>query len=109
MKVQILHSDARVEPQYPVELAVLADGEPLRVDIEWSTLEHLLGTTGLTADTVHEFVRHNRHAIEIAVAAHLFARGMPLARRVVLSRQDFAGLPGGSTGLHTHTPTPPAA
>ena len=97
MDVRILHAETRVEPQFPIELAAIADGEMLRVDIEWSTLEHLLGPE-VTADRVHDFVRRHRHAIEIAITAHLFARGMPLSRQLVLRRDELAML----APEHTH-------
>jgi hypothetical protein len=92
MNVQIVHSETRVEPRFPIEFAASADGQLLRVEIEWSTLEHLLGGQ-ITAARVEELVRRNRHAIEIAITAHLFARGMPLSRQLVLSREDLAALP----------------
>jgi len=92
MDVRILHSETRVEPQYPIELAASADGTPLRVEIEWSTLEHLLGGE-ITAERVHDFVRRHRHALEIAITAHLFAQGIPLSHQLVLGREDLATLP----------------
>ena len=96
MDVRILHSETRVEPHYPIEIAASADGERMRVDIEWSTLEHLLGGE-ITAERVNDFVRRHRHAIEIAITAHLFAKGMPLSRQLVLNREDLARLPAERT------------
>jgi hypothetical protein len=89
MEVRLLHTDARVTPGFPVELVVMVDGHVLRVEFEWSTVEHVLGPGPITADAVHDYVAHNRHRIELAITAHLFARGVPLARQIVMSPEDI--------------------
>ena len=93
MEVRLLHTDVRVAPPFPVELVVAVDDEILRAEIEWSTIEQLIGRDLASEDAVRDFLRHNRMGIELAITAHLFAHGIPLARQFVMSPDDLYGLP----------------
>jgi len=97
MKVQILHTDVRVNPSFPVELVVGVDDQVLRAEIDWSTIESWLGPGHVTAEGVDEFLRHHRHGIERAIAAHLFAHGFPLAHRIAMQSGEFYDLNGEGT------------
>jgi len=104
MKVQILHTDVRVDPSFPVELVVGVDDRVLRAEIDWSTIESWLGPGHVTAEGVDEFLRHHRHGIERAIAAHLFAHGFPLAHRIAMQSGEFFDLNGEGTVPAGDTP-----
>jgi hypothetical protein len=92
MQVRLLHTDVRVIPTYPVELLVAVDDVVLRAEVEWATVESWLGPEHVNAEAVDEFVRLHRHGIERAIAAHLFAHGIPLAHRIAMDARDFYDL-----------------
>lgn len=90
MKVRLVPTDVRLAPPFPIELAAVIDNdELLRVEIEWPTLQHFIEAQPITADDVHEFVRGNRHAIELAIEARVYAHGLPLAGQLVLTLEDL--------------------
>ncbi len=92
MVTRVLRTDVRVDPQFPIELSISVDDAPLRAEIEWATMERLLAPDRTDEETVRDFLRRHRHAIELAITAHVFAQGMPLFRQIVLSLEDLIGL-----------------
>ena len=96
MQVQLLSymldANLRVEPPKPVEVVALVDGTAFRVAIEWPAIDHLLRADhAVRADaaTVGAVVYRNRFRLELAIKAHLFARGAPPERRVTLSLEEL--------------------
>ncbi len=92
MEISILHTESRIRSRNPVELLVVVDGRAIRAAIDWSTLERLMSAELVNEATVHDFIQNNRHGIELAIKAHLFAHGVPLAGRLVLTLDDIANL-----------------
>ena len=89
MKARLIHTDVRVAPPFPLQVVASVNDQVLRVEIDWPTIEHLIGALPATADAVREFLHENRHAIEIAIEAHVFAHGLPLAGQLVLTLEDL--------------------
>lgn len=90
MHLTLLETSIYVHPGFPVEFAILADGTTLRVAIEWDTIVQLVGTVPAREDQVRQFLHDHQGDIEIAIAAHLAAQGVPLSRRLAMSSRDFA-------------------
>jgi hypothetical protein len=102
MKVQILHTDVRVDPSFPVQLVVAVDDLVLRAELDWTTIESWMGPGHVTPEGVDEFLRHHRHGIERAIAAHLFAHGIPLAHRISMASEEFYDLGGEESAAEHH-------
>jgi len=64
----------------------------MRVEIDRSTIHRLVAADALDQESIRNFLRSNRKAIEIAIKAHLFARGIPLARKIVLSANELGAV-----------------
>lgn len=92
MEISILRTESRIRSPDPVELLVVVDGRTIRAAIDWSTLERLIGADLVNEATVHDFIRKNRDGIELAIKAHLFAHGVPLAGRFVLTLDEITNL-----------------
>jgi hypothetical protein len=87
------HTDNPIRRTAPVELLVVADHKTIRAAIDWSTIEELIGSTSIDEAAVRAFLRHNRESIEVVIAAYLYAHGVPLARHMVLTRDELARMP----------------
>jgi len=87
--------DAQIsaKPQSALELVVVVDGAAVRVELDRSTIPHSTGADFLDEEAVRDFISRNRRGIELAIEAHLFARGIPLDRHIVISREDLYALP----------------
>ena len=89
MKAYLLNNDIRVRPPDPVELVVAVDGRTLRVAIEWSALEPLVGGDRVDEAALREFIHRHRHEIELAIKSHIFAYGFPFSGLIVMSRDEL--------------------
>jgi hypothetical protein len=92
MEISIQRSENRIRSSDPVEFRVVVDGKVVRAAVDWSTMEHLIGIDSTNEQTVHAFIQKNREGIELAIKAHLFAHGVPLTRRLVLTRDELDSL-----------------
>jgi hypothetical protein len=90
MDLTILHIDVRTRPEFLVRIAAQVDGEPLRVTLEREVVEHLVGSGVGDDDAILQSLYHDLDTIRIAIEAHVFARGVPLDREVVLSWPEFS-------------------
>jgi hypothetical protein len=72
-----------------LELVVGVDGATVRVELGRSTIQHLMGEDFMNEQVVRDFLWRNRMGIEAAIKAHLFARGIPFNRHVVMSMDDL--------------------
>jgi len=93
MRIYFLHTDNPIRPSVPVELLVVADEKTIRAAIDWSTMEEFLGGTPIDEEAVRAFLRSHRDSIEVLIAAHLYAHGVPLARHMVLTRDELEHMP----------------
>lgn len=94
MDVSIVHSGVRVRPDLLVEVAALIDGKQIRVDLERSAIEHLLGSNVGDEEALRAALMQRLDTVRIAIEAYVFARGTPLDGYMVLSWRDFSGLAG---------------
>jgi hypothetical protein len=90
MDVRFLDTEGRPRSGQPLELLFTVDGKTLRVAIDWTTLGEVFGLDLAGEDSWGTFLRKKRQAIELAVKAHLLARGMPFGRQLVLTAEDFS-------------------
>jgi hypothetical protein len=89
MRVSLLGTESRILSSVPVELLVDVDGKIVRAAINWATIERLVGDHSIGEARVREFIRQNRQALLLAIQSHLFSRGVPLDRQLVLTAKDF--------------------
>ena len=89
MKLLPLPHKLHVNPPFPVEIAVSADGETLTVAIEWPIVAGWLGAHAPDDASVRHVLHERRHEIERVLEAHLFAQGTPLSGEVTLTADDF--------------------
>lgn len=93
MSISFPHTDNPIRRAAQVELLVVADHKTIRAAIDWSTIEELLGATPIDEEGVRAFLRNYRESIEVLISAHLYAHGVPLARHMVLTRDDLEHMP----------------
>jgi len=93
MRISFLHTDNAIRRTVPVELLVVADHKTIRAAIDWSTMEEFLGATPIDEEAVRAFLRNNRESIEVLITAQLYAYGVPLARHMVLTREELEHMP----------------
>ena len=93
MRISFLHMDNPIRRAVPVELLVVADHKTIRAAIDWSTMEACIGETPIDEEAVRAFLRNHRESIEVLIAAHLYAYGVPLARHMVLTRDELEHMP----------------
>jgi hypothetical protein len=93
MRISFPHTDNPIRRSAQVELLVIADHKTIRAAIDWSTIEEFLGTTPIDEADVRAFLRNKREGIEVLIAAHLYAQGVPLARHMVLTRDELERMP----------------
>ncbi len=89
MKFSFPRVEISVKPQSTLGLLVAVDGATVRVELDRSTIQHFMGVGFMNYEAVRDFLWRNRRSIEAAIKAHLFARGVPLDRHVVMSMDDF--------------------
>jgi hypothetical protein len=89
MKFSFPRAEMSVKPQSALELAVGVYGATVRVELGRSTIQHLMGEDFMNEQVVRDFLWRNRMGIEAAIKAHLFARGIPFNRHVVMSMDDL--------------------
>ena len=73
----------------PLEIPVDVDGVRVRARIDLSTLEVLNPGGASDSDTLREFASRNRLRFERAIEAHLYARGFPPKRVVVIGPEEL--------------------
>jgi hypothetical protein len=93
MRISFPHTDNPIRRAAPVELLVVVDHKTIRAAIDWSTIEELVGAAPVDEEAVRAFLRDNREGIEVLIAAHLYAHGVPLARHMVLTRDELTRMP----------------
>jgi hypothetical protein len=72
-----------------VEFLVVVGGRTIRAAIEWSSMQHLIGSDIIQDESVRDFIRKNRGGIELAIKARLLAQGAPIAGRFVLTLHEL--------------------
>ncbi|HKO68152.1 MAG TPA: hypothetical protein VJU53_10150 [Burkholderiaceae bacterium] len=92
MNIFFRAGDISPKPDCALELGVVADGHAVRVELERAAIQHFLGSDPCDKETVLEFVRRNRKAIEWVIHAHLIAHGVPLNRHLVITANDLRGV-----------------
>lgn len=105
MRVNISNIEP-IRPSGPVELVIVVDSGTLRAATEWSTFEKLAGDNLVNEDFVHAFVHTHREELELAIRAHLYAQGIPLSGRLVLTWDELTAMH--PSVLSSTSPTPPA-
>ena len=89
MKMFLLETAVYVHLPYPVEFVIDVDGRAIRVAIEWSAIEQMMGATPVDDENVRDFLHENRKAIARAIEARLYAHGIPWTGELVMARDDF--------------------
>jgi hypothetical protein len=89
MHIHTVPSTLRIEPGHPVDIVVIADGNKIRVSLEWPVIERWLGVRANDPEAVKEALRTRRGIIEQTVQARLIAHGVPLSNELTLSNADF--------------------
>lgn len=89
MPMSLLETSIYVHPEFPVEFVIRWDDQPIRVSIEWSAIEWLMGPTQPDADQVRDFLHHHRREIAFAIRAQLAAQGTPLNGQLTVSIEDL--------------------
>jgi hypothetical protein len=87
--MSLLETSIYVHPQFPVEFVIRLDGAPIRVSIEWSAIEWLMGPAQPDADQVRDFLHQHRSEIAFAIRAQLAAHGTPLTGQLTVSVEDL--------------------
>ncbi|MGH8798654.1 MAG: hypothetical protein ACREX7_00300 [Casimicrobiaceae bacterium] len=80
------------KPESCVELVVVADRKTIRVQLDRSALQQIMGARRVGDEALRAFLWNNRRAIELAIKAHLFAHGIPLDRQLFLSLDELHAL-----------------
>lgn len=81
-----------IRPPHLVELVITVDDHIVRAMIGWETLNDVAGRTIHDAADVEHFVDTHRRDLALAIAARMFARGLPFAHELVLSADDLETL-----------------
>ena len=89
MDISFPRVESYIRAPSPVEFIVIVDHRTIRAAIEWSSMLHLIGSENIHDDSVRNFIRKNRDGIELAIKAHLFAQGVPLAGQFVLTLNEL--------------------
>jgi len=89
MPMSLLETSIYVHPQFPVEFVIRLDETPIRISIEWSAIEWLMGPVQPDADQVRDFLHHHRREIAFAIRAQLAAHGTPLTGQLTVSVEDL--------------------
>jgi hypothetical protein len=89
MPMSLLETSIYVHPQFPVEFVIRLDDKPIRVSIEWSAIEWLMGPVQPDADQVRDFLHRHRREIAFAIRAQLAAHGTPLTGQLTVSVEDL--------------------
>jgi hypothetical protein len=89
MPMSLLETSIYVHPQFPVEFVIRLDDRPIRVSIEWSAIEWLMGPAQPDADQVRDFLHQHRSEIAFAIRAQLAAHGTPLTGQLTVSIEDL--------------------
>jgi hypothetical protein len=89
MEISFPRVENYIKASDSVEFLVTAGGQTIRAAIEWSSMRHLIGSEIIQDESVRDFIQKNRGAIELAIKAHLFAQGAPIAGRFVLTLDEL--------------------
>ena len=111
MQILVLESSFYVHAGLPVQWLITVDGHAVRVTLEWSDVERLMGTPMPDVDHVREFLHRHRTDIRLSIEAELAAQGVPLSRQLALSFDDLALLalaPPGAADAGDHRDQVPA-
>jgi hypothetical protein len=92
MTMILLETAVYVRPGFPVEFLIDVDGRAVRVAIEWSAIERMMGATPADVEQVRDFLHEHRSEIALAIKARLYARGIPLNGELVMERSDLDAL-----------------
>ncbi|MGH8713204.1 MAG: hypothetical protein ACREYB_04255 [Casimicrobiaceae bacterium] len=80
------------KPRSSVELLVVVDRKTIQVEFDRWALQQIIGASRINDEAAREFLWNNRRAIELAIKAHLFARGIPLARQLFMPLDELHAL-----------------
>jgi len=89
MEIWFPHLESRIRFLEPVEFLILVDGKTIRAAIDWSVMKQLIPLAGVDEQNVRDFIQQNRSSLELAMKAHLLARGVPLTRQFVLPLDEL--------------------
>jgi hypothetical protein len=89
MTMILLETAVYVRPGFPVEFLIDVDARAVRVGIEWSAIERMMGATPTGVEQVRDFLHEHRREIAVAIKARLYARGIPLNGELVMGRDDL--------------------
>jgi hypothetical protein len=97
MNVSIVYTGVRVSPDVIVEIAAVADGKPIRADLDRAAIDHLLGPAVGDEKVMMAALGRHRQAICRAIEAYVFARGAPFDGHLTLTWQDISAFAENST------------
>jgi hypothetical protein len=89
MQIWFPHLESRIRFLEPVEFLILVDGKTIRAAIEWSVIGQLLPPQTLNEQSVRDFIQRNRSNLELAMKAHLLARGVPFTHQFVVALDEL--------------------
>lgn len=89
MEISFPRVESYIRAPNSIEFLVVVGSQTIRAAIEWSSMQHLIGSDTIHDDSVRDFIRKNRDGIELAIEAHLFAQGVPLAGQFVLTLNEL--------------------
>jgi hypothetical protein len=90
MNVSIVYAGVRVSPDVIVEIAAVADGKPIRADLDRAAIDHLLGSAVGDEKAMMAALGRHRETICRAIETYVFARGAPFDGHLTLSWQDLS-------------------
>jgi len=89
MNVVLLPANVRVQPDMPVEIGAIVDGQQLQVALEWPLIERWLGGLAIDANTVRNAIQMRRSSIERAIQSRVYAHGAPISGELTLGVRDL--------------------
>ena len=90
MEIWFPRIEHRIRSLEPVEFLILVDGKTIRAVVDWSVMEQLVGADGPNEEAVRDFIQQHRAGFELAMKAHLFARGLPWTRQFVVTLDELS-------------------
>jgi hypothetical protein len=97
MEIWFPRIENRIRLLEPVEFLILVDGKTIRAVVDWSVIEQLVGADGPNEEAVRDFIQQHRTGFEVAMKAHLFARGLPWTRQFVVTLEELSNFGPTST------------
>jgi len=97
MNVSVVYTGVRVTPEIVVQISAVADGKPIRVDLDRDAIDRLMGPAVGDEKAMLSILARKRETIRAAIEASVFARGAPFDGHLVLAWRDLSAFAGDPT------------